>query len=228
MDSTSNSITIKHHNNDVEFKKFTGTVLSEKQWTESHVHSSSGSVDYSTGRVTVAPSLHTSNIKHHSIWIKRDDNGKEFEIKLGNTDIGIREGHHVSILYRVDGEYLKKVLFVNDTTDRVVNFESLDEVSKLISKLEAPSAFWNFIKYGFYSFILMMILGQVIEIVFKSNPPAAVVITLLIITITNFLFWMIQGSKKIGSLIQEIKNFTTEVNKTICEFGFNLKATKDE
>ncbi len=91
------------YDNTIEYCTVTGTVVSSKKFTETNVSISGGGASVSGyGRLTSVTTnpIHVSDDSYinHEIWLTTDD-GKEKSVKLCGSDIPLREGQKITLIY---------------------------------------------------------------------------------------------------------------------------------
>lgn len=88
----------KVNKQEIEFYSFTGEVLSQNKYSETHVWSSGGGGHIGPrGGHVAASQAHSSVTTKQEFWLKLDD-GTEKSVQLGGYDIPLRESQKISIL----------------------------------------------------------------------------------------------------------------------------------
>lgn len=83
---------------DIKFWSFTGEVISQNKYSETHVWSSGGGGNIGPrGGHVAAVQTHSSVTTKQDFWLKLDD-GTEKSVQLGGYDIPLRERQKISIL----------------------------------------------------------------------------------------------------------------------------------
>lgn len=101
----------------IKFQGLSGTVISEKTWSETRVSSTGGGgyMGPYGGQIS-APNVRTQVTAKRELWLKGDDE-KEHSIRLTGSLLPVREGHRVSVLWGIkDGQSSGPyVLLTNNT-----------------------------------------------------------------------------------------------------------------
>ena len=87
-----------HEGVTVQFGHVSGTVLSSRKTSETHVSSSGGGGRVGRrGGYVAAPKVHSRVVTKHEFWLRKLD-GTEQVFQFTNRDIALREGQQVSLL----------------------------------------------------------------------------------------------------------------------------------
>lgn len=102
----------------VRLEWFTGKVVGNKKWAETHVSASGGGgVINNNGGVILPTRVSSQTVTMSEIWLQ-DDEGREEAIELADLGIAVREGHKVTAVWGQleDRNYGAYWLIENHTT----------------------------------------------------------------------------------------------------------------
>lgn len=107
----------------------TGTVVGNQIWSETHVQGGSkgggGYVGPSGGHVAAPEvSISSSTSEKLNIFVRKDD-GSEFDVRLTNAGIAVREGHRVSFIYAANknSDANRVMAVINHSIDKMVVYD---------------------------------------------------------------------------------------------------------
>jgi hypothetical protein len=120
---------------DIRFWSFTGEVISQNKYSETHVWSSGGGGHLGPrGGHVAAAQTHSSVTTKQEFWLKLDD-GTEKSVQLGGYDIPLRESQKISILMAQTetSESAYYAALINHTSSKTHTILSADSIlDKLI------------------------------------------------------------------------------------------------
>lgn len=119
--------------NELEYWTKTGTVIDGQNSSTTRVHGGGG-------QNNTAVHISSTTTKHLHLFVRQDD-GKEFDASFNNSNVAVRAGHRVSVVYvgaKVDDWGRPAALVVHDT-DRTAVFPA--RVEMFISRIEAWAGF---------------------------------------------------------------------------------------
>jgi len=123
-------------NKTIKFWKVTGEVIGNQKYSETHVSSSGGGGFVSnSGGYVEAPSVNSTTILNQDFWIRTED-GQEIPIQLKDSDIPLRIGQKISVIYsrREESDSGWASTLVNHSANRywhINNYEVLSEYLKV-------------------------------------------------------------------------------------------------
>lgn len=128
----------------VQFGHVSGTVLSSKKYSETHVSSSGGGGHVGRrGGYVAAPKVHSRVVTRHEFWLRKLD-GTEQVFQFTNRDIALREGQQVSLLIaaRADAKQSWYAELVNHDARNRTAISTLPELTEHLQLNEyTPQSF---------------------------------------------------------------------------------------
>jgi hypothetical protein len=115
---------------DIRFWSFTGEVISQNKYSETHVWSSGGGGHLGPrGGHVAAAQTHSSVTTKQEFWLKLDD-GTEKSVQLGGYDIPLRESQKISILMAQTetSESAYYAALINHTSSKTHTILSADSI----------------------------------------------------------------------------------------------------
>jgi len=130
---------LKIGNQEFEFFSYTGEVLSQDKFSETHVSGGGGGGAHGHSR-----DVHVSSrvVTKHEFWLKTDD-GKEVSVQLTGHDIPLREGQRVTVVYMQNVQFDTgyAALLINHTSDEYWKLIRVTDMAWLRVPIPA-AAFW--------------------------------------------------------------------------------------
>lgn len=112
--------------NRIEFQAFSGEVITDRKWSETHVHSSGGGGYLgSHGGYIRPPSISSTVVTRSQFWL-RDNAGREISVSGSDLDFEVRPGHRVTAVcgYTEASERGTYVFLLNHDTGLHVRLRS--------------------------------------------------------------------------------------------------------
>lgn len=203
---------------DIRFWSFTGEVISQNKYSETHVWSSGGGGNIGPrGGHLAAAQTHSSVTTKQEFWLKLDD-GTEKSVQLGGYDIPLRESQKISILMAQtetseSAYYAALINHASGITHEILSASSI--LDKLINFY--PNAYksilWYFTK-------LTLIIAALVYLNMHHNVGTGFYQNIAVMLIIGIIYTLIRGLSSVFSdpslklvkpLTEHISNITAKL-----------------
>ncbi len=205
----------------IEYSTVTGTVTSSKKFSETNVSVSGGGASVSGfGRFTSVTTnpvyVSDDSYINHEIWLTTDD-GKEKSVKICGSDIPLREGQKITLIYLVNKGVSNSVLCVLINHNNRQYYKTISNASACVALrlcdyqkyIDYPKAFGCGVVAGIFT--LFVTVGSIDK---DHLPFIPWIIGLMVFG--GMVFYRNSENRRIRTIVN---NFSSKLDKAISKIS---------